>query len=314
MLASRFLLAFAPPFSQTRSVTRACELLVLPRLDVAARGSAWNTLLDLSIDQLPKLDLSNLSPGIGPGTARAENTQTRDIFAAEAAAIAARQRRIVWRAPSREESVSGPALEAEPPEILVTDANGNPVEGSIPLPIQGGRERGSILHKLIEEVLTGETPEAMPDLIARAETLIRAIGLPVASDPAQGLAPAEIADCAARALSNPEIAGLRPGLLPEFPVYASTTIDAEEEATAGIVDAIAFGPNGAPQVVVDWKSDVAPSHDTLEHYRAQVGAYLDMTGAERGLIVLATTAVQTAAIRSIAVCRRGAASSRTRRL
>jgi exodeoxyribonuclease-5 len=26
--------------------------------------------------------------------------------------------------------------------------------------VQGGRERGLILHKLMEEVLTGETPEA----------------------------------------------------------------------------------------------------------------------------------------------------------
>jgi exodeoxyribonuclease-5 len=26
--------------------------------------------------------------------------------------------------------------------------------------VQGGRERGPILHKLMEEVLTGETPEA----------------------------------------------------------------------------------------------------------------------------------------------------------
>ena len=43
-----------------------------------------------------------------------------------------------------------------------------------------------------------------------------------------------------------------------------------------------------PVVVVDWKSDVNPDAQTLDHYRAQVRAYLDMTGAERGLIVLMT--------------------------
>ncbi len=32
-----------------------------------------------------------------------------------------------------------------------------------------------------------------------------------------------------------------------------------------------------------------PDAETLEHYRAQVRAYLDVTGAERGLIVLMTT-------------------------
>ncbi len=37
------------------------------------------------------------------------------------------------------------------------------------------------------------------------------------------------------------------------------------------------------------KSDVQPTPETIDHYRAQVRAYLDMTGAARGLIVLVTT-------------------------
>jgi len=40
---------------------------------------------------------------------------------------------------------------------------------------------------------------------------------------------------------------------------------------------------------VDWKSDVSPAPGTLDHYRVQVRAYLDMTRAERGLIVLMTS-------------------------
>ena len=48
-------------------------------------------------------------------------------------------------------------------------------------------------------------------------------------------------------------------------------------------------PEGRPGVVLDWKSDVNPDPETLAHYRAQVRAYLDMTGAERGLVVLMTT-------------------------
>jgi len=34
---------------------------------------------------------------------------------------------------------------------------------------------------------------------------------------------------------------------------------------------------------------VQPTAETLSHYRAQVRAYLDMTGSGRGLIVLVTT-------------------------
>jgi len=57
----------------------------------------------------------------------------------------------------------------------------------------------------------------------------------------------------------------------------------------GIADAVALTPDGRPDVVIDWKSDVNPDPETLAHYRAQVRTYLDMTGAERGLIVLMTT-------------------------
>ena len=270
------------------AATRARELLVLPRFDIAARSSAWISLLDLSLGALPALNLSHLPTEIDHGDAVAQNTQSREVFAAEATAIAARQRSIRWLAPSRDEGAAGPAVEAEAPQILVADIDGAAVENELPRSVQGGRERGLILHKLIEEVLTGETPATASDLGARAQTLIVEMGHSVADDPAKGLSPAELATTAFRALSVPEIMALRPGLLPEFPVYASISMGREEEATAGIADAISFGADGAPNIV-DWKSDVSSTSDVLEHYRAQVRAYLDMTGANRGLIVLATT-------------------------
>ena len=40
--------------------------------------------------------------------------------------------------------------------------------------------------------------------------------------------------------------------------------------------------------MIDWKSDVDPTPETLDHYRAQVRAYLDITGAERGMVVFVT--------------------------
>ena len=66
------------------AATRARELLVLPRLDVAAKSSAWISLLDLSLGDLPALDLSHLPTEIDRGDAVAQNTQSREIFAAEA--------------------------------------------------------------------------------------------------------------------------------------------------------------------------------------------------------------------------------------
>ena len=158
--------------------TRARELLILPRLDVTAGKSAWISLVDLSLAELPTLDLSHLPLEVGAGAAGAENKQTREIFASEASTILERHRSIVWLAPSRDESAAGPVLQAEAPEILVSDADGAPADNSAAATIQGGRERGLILHKLIEEILTGETAETIPDLLARAETLIRVLGRP----------------------------------------------------------------------------------------------------------------------------------------
>jgi len=271
------------------AATRAREQLLLTRLDVTPKGSVWNAILDLSLANLPPIDLSRFSPDVVMDADEKPNTQTRATFDAEAGAIATRQQHIRWRAPSREEGVGADAFNPEEQQILISDIDSARLATDATPDIQGGRERGVILHKLIEEVLAGETEEAVAALTARAAILIRALGQPFAHDPATGLVPAELAGCVIRALSAPEVAALRPTLMPEIPVYASTALPDHEEATAGIADAIALSPAGKPLVVIDWKSDVAPTTEVLEHYRSQVRAYLDITDAGRGLIVLATT-------------------------
>lgn len=271
------------------AATRARELLVLPRLDAAPSKSAWISLLDLSLADLPALDLSHLPPDTGAPESAQTNPQTREIFAVEATTIANRQRRLTWLAPSRDESSIGPLLKPEAVEIWTASDAGQPGDAEAPATIQGGRERGLILHKLLEEVLTGETADDAVALTNRARQLIGAIGKPVFDDPASGLSPVELAGCVTRTLALPDIAQLRPTLAPEFPVYASVCAEDLEQAMAGITDATSFGPDGKPQVVIDWKSDVQPSPETIEHYRAQVRNYLDMTGTDRGLIVLITS-------------------------
>lgn len=56
-----------------------------------------------------------------------------------------------------------------------------------------------------------------------------------------------------------------------------------------MADAISFDGAGELDVVIDWKSNVAPSEATPAHYCGQASSYLRMTGAKRGLIVLATS-------------------------
>lgn len=271
------------------AATRARELLVLPRLDAAQSKSAWISLVDLSLAELPAFDLSHLPEELGAAVAQTVNIQTRDSFAAEAAALLDKRQRLVWLTPSRDESHAGPVLTPETVEIWAAGNDGQPSGEGPALSVQGGRERGLILHKLLEEVLTGETDLGQAALAYRARALILEIGKPVMDDPAQGLSPDELAGCVAQTLNLPEIAELRPSLVPELTVYAAVEVEGIEQATVGIADATSFASDGKPAVVIDWKSDVQPTAATIEHYRAQVRAYLDMTGTERGLIVLVTS-------------------------
>ena len=269
--------------------TRARELLVLPRFDVPATRANWISLVDLEVDGLPALDFERMAPEFDLGAAGIRNEQTRERFSDEAAAIEQHHVDIEWRAPSRGEGHVGPAMIAPAPQVLATDGDDAAAEDMAVTNVRGGQERGRILHKLIEEVLTGETADTAPELEARATFLIEELELPIADDPARGLARAELAQCVVRSLAIPEVAALRPRLVPEVPVYAFQSTEEAELVTVGIADAIAFGPDGTAEVVVDWKSDVDPTQATLEHYAEQVRTYMKMTRAERGLIVAVTT-------------------------
>ena len=268
--------------------TRARELLVLPRIDAAHSKLAWKSLLDLSLTELPALDVSHHPLEMGTIIAESRNEQTREKFAEEAATIAGLHGRLSWLAPSRDE---GPTkAQFMPEEINIWSGPTDQYEEGAGAPqIQGGRERGLILHKLMEEVLTRETSDDAVALIERARTLIIALNKQAFDDPSQGLSAEELAGCVIRSLALPEVAELRPTLVPEFPVFASATLDDAECATAGIVDAFSLGTEAQAGTIIDWKSDVRPAAETIEHYRAQVRSYLNMTGTDRGLIVFMTS-------------------------
>ena len=155
--------------------------------------------------------------------------------------------------------------------------------------VQGGRERGLVIHKLFEEVLTGETVDELGSLVARAGDLVRALGQDPQTDPALGLSPAEMAEAVTRTLALPEIASVRERLVPEFPVYGAGEEDGVELATFGIVDALCVGDDGRPELVIDWKSDVSQTAAASDHYRSQVRQYLAVTGIPRGMVVFVSS-------------------------
>ena len=62
-------------------------------------------------------------------------------------------------------------------------------------------------------------------------------------------------------------------------VFSAQADDAHTTFVGGIADAVAFRPNGAIDLVIDWKTDVSPSTQQIELYQAQMRDYLVATGA-----------------------------------
>jgi exodeoxyribonuclease-5 len=268
------------------ALTRARDLLLLPRHSQRNDGD-WLGLLGLDLAPLPALDTSgpaHAAPAPAPAIANAQDLAT---WERQAAAIAAAHPRIVWHQPSRHEGdprvgatetiyADGVALTERAPEVEASQ-------------VQGGRERGVILHKLIEEMLTGETAEEENAARERASELITQLGAQDHPDPQLGPSSTELGRTAVRALRLPEIATSRARLMPEFRVYGVEVTTAATTLTAGIADAVALDASGRIETVIDWKSDVRPDPDRIALYRAQVQDYLEAAGAPVGLIVFVTT-------------------------
>ena len=270
--------------------TRAKELLVLPKLTVSPKDSAWIRLLDLDLEGLPSIDLEEMSADLPSPAQEVTNKQTREVFAEEAGRISLATRKIIWRTPSRGEDASEPAIRTERRDAVFLEEEADSGQEAGQVNIRGGHERGTIIHKLFEEVLTGEIGEVEADLTDRAEELILQMGKEALEDPSEGLVPSELAACVTRGLALPEVAELRPRLVPEFSLFGSRQAEDLEEILTGVADAIAIGEDGRAEVVIDWKTDVNPSDKTLDHYREQLAAYMQLAEAERGLIVLVTSA------------------------
>lgn len=269
------------------AATRARELLILPKPDVGSSSGTWSALIDLGLDDLPLVDLSHHPEGFETSDGDPPNDQSREIFANEAVSVVAAARRLEWVAPSRAENLATSPYLGELPQIRLgpDDDLSVPEAGGA---VQGGRERGLVLHKLLEEILTGETVDDPIVLTARADDLIRSLGAEAGHDPACSLSATEITSTVLRTLILPDIAAVRARLIPELPVYAAEEIDGVERAISGIVDAMCIGLDGKPELIIDWKSDVKPDVATAEHYRSQVRRYLEITGVAKGLVVFMT--------------------------
>ena len=128
-------------------------------------SGSWADHVDLRHEGLEPFDVESLAPASLNRTADPPNSQDRAQFEAEAALIAARMLRIRRIIPHLAEADEVVAVEQAPMPIRGEE------DAQAPALPRGGRVRGRILHKLLEEVLTGETADDEAALKARASEL-----------------------------------------------------------------------------------------------------------------------------------------------
>jgi CRISPR-associated exonuclease Cas4 len=254
--------------------TRAMELLVIPDFSWCDEKS-WAKQLDFGLDDIPELDVSKLPRTVVATPISSENRQSAEVFAEEQSRIERGLPAIAWIKPSESDP---DVLTAQPPDSAEDSALDAPVL------IQGSRLRGITLHKLMEELATGELAAKPDEMRKRAHLLCRQLATEATAT--GKLDPDEMADTALRTFILPELQPFIHRFVPEVPLYGATA--AGGEVISGRADAVALADDG-DLVAFDWKSDVAPSGRNRMTYRQQLGQYLHVLGAQRGAIVYMTS-------------------------
>lgn len=254
--------------------TRARDFLILPH-HPDANARSWARVLDLGAAGLPEIDLGAFAGNPPAPDAPSANGQDATTFADEAERIAAASRPITWLRPSDHDADRAQRVE------VVSDSLDEEEEAWI---ATGGRLRGLVLHKLMEEILEEGLAEEASALAGRARELSAQLLAPGETD--ESLADiSELAQTVLRTLALPDVAALRSRLRAELPIYALVGPAGEAQPMAGRADAAARAEDGRFEAVVDWKSDIAPGPQQLADHVDQLRLYLEATGAPRGALV-----------------------------
>jgi ATP-dependent exoDNAse (exonuclease V) beta subunit len=143
--------------------TRARDLLILPNIP-QAKNNSWFKAIDLRREDVPELNLENLPSPPRALSTRDENRQSANVFSAEQEVFTASMPALVWRRPSdHDPDRLGDA--ADP--VVVVETIDPRIEA-----VGGGAMRGVVLHKLMEELLTGELAGNEDEVTARVGALL----------------------------------------------------------------------------------------------------------------------------------------------
>ncbi len=263
--------------------TRARDLLVLPRHKDVETKKGWQSIVDLGLEELPTLDLTKLRVANIQVPVESPNNQDRTTFEREQLQIANAHPKVVWVKPS------SPGKEEVRQDSPDSDY-GRVVIGEEPRPgVVGSLVRGSVLHKLMEEILNGALQEDVCKLAERAKTLTLQLGSVPSEDAKKGPCPQEMAETVLRTLSLPVIRDNRLRLISEVNVHG---LDEQRpgnlKLVSGVTDAVAMNEDGRVDLVVDWKSDVELTSAASKEHRAQMRQYMKATGCPFGVVIYMT--------------------------
>jgi ATP-dependent exoDNAse (exonuclease V) beta subunit len=256
--------------------TRARDLLIIPELP-SAEPKTWARVLDLALHDLPQLSLDMLPEASARTEPIVVNDQTPENFAEEAITVETAAGRLHWRRPSDHDN--------DRAEVIEAAARSTDDSFEFQNPIGAGQVRGIVLHKLMEDLLTGELADNDIAVIEqRADELLEQL---VGIQPERQTVlpePTEMAATAFNTLRIPTVAGLRPVLMPEVPIWADL---GGGEYLAGRADAIADQGDGN-LIILDWKSDVSPGPTDRASHARQLADYLAATGSSMGALIYMT--------------------------
>jgi ATP-dependent helicase/nuclease subunit A len=263
--------------------TRARDLLVLPRHKSVQIKKSWQSIVDLGLEELPTLDVSDLQAGRVSVPAERPNNQDRTTFEKEQLNIAEAHPKVVWIRPSAldEEGARQDSRDSDDGSVVIREQPGPEIAGSA--------VRGLVLHKLMEEILSGLLQEEAGKLSDRAETLTYQLSATPSSDPAKGPCPKEMAETIMRTLNLPLVRDNRKRLVTEVNVRrAEKRGPSVLQLASGVADAIAPTEAGGVDLVIEWKSDVELTSASPKDHRAQLSQYMKATGCSSGAIVYMT--------------------------
>jgi len=278
------------------ALTRARNTLVLPRPNERMDGDQLG-MLNLDLDGLSTIE--GIAKRYHANPSKQTCAQNLETWERQARDIAALRKTVTMHYPSRADEKIAETSSDDTDFVYFTNEQeiGQPshdadsASSDARVSIQGGRIRGIVLHKLIEEIITGELTEEQSTVIARAKILLGQLGFSSQNNPNDGVSADELAQCVERTFALPQIKAVRDRLSAEVPVFASKETDRGMSVTSGVIDAIVRAQDGSVEMVIDWKSDVNPDPKIIEHYQAQIREYIHATNAQHGLIVFSTIGI-----------------------